>query len=69
MTALADEAPRETPTADDWEMQTLAPALVTYRLRDRAQESRHSSIWDTGSAAQALRFHQGTVIAAAEPAP
>ncbi len=66
---LAGELPRETPATDEWETVDLAPdlVLVTYRMRDGVQVSRHTSIWDVTSGAPVLRFHQGTVVPVVDP--
>jgi hypothetical protein len=64
--ALAGEARRPAPEADEWGFVDLAEelVLVTYRLRTGTRQSRHSSVWDTSAGAARLRFHQGTVIPA-----
>lgn len=67
VSALAAEPDRETPEADEWLFDELAPGLVlvTYRLTSGTGCSRHSSIWDLRGGVPEIRFHQGTVVPSA----
>jgi len=72
VTALAaePEGARVAPETDQWEFRQQSPdlVLVTYRIEAPSGHSRHSSLWDIGDDIPRLRFHQGTVVPAADAA-
>ncbi|QPZ38868.1 DUF4440 domain-containing protein [Paramicrobacterium chengjingii] len=59
---LVNEDRSAAPQTDEWVFTELAAGvvLVTYRIVEGAEESRHSSIWETTSGVPRMRFHQGT---------
>jgi ribonuclease HI len=63
--ALSGEGERAATDTDEWRILELGPdlALVTYRIRGVHGDSRHSSIWSSGSGRLQVLFHQGTFVA------
>lgn len=59
---------RTEPETYEWLFNEVSPSLilVTYRITGGAGTSRHASLWDVSGAIPVMRYHQGTVVRAAD---
>lgn len=66
--ALQEEMSRTEPETYEWLFNEVSPSLilVTYRITGGAGTSRHASLWDVSGAIPVMRYHQGTVVRAAD---